>query len=129
MNANQVRNGTGSLQGNLLRIGDRREIAIYARDGTAWVAEFNDRHGALFPLSTWLSLNQGGRVLRRMDLGTITPLPRDVAERIERLHNRVQDKTDVLVMPRATTKLFGGLARLLHQPFGPRPTHPLDPAI
>lgn len=34
MNTNQEQNNTSPLHGSLLRIGERREIAIYLRDGT-----------------------------------------------------------------------------------------------
>ena len=45
MNTNPERNNTSPLSGNLLRLGERREIAIYLRNGTAWVAEFKKGHG------------------------------------------------------------------------------------
>jgi hypothetical protein len=132
MNANLKREDTRPLHGNLLRIDEGREIAIYTRSGTAWVAEFHDGRGALFSVGAWFSTNHGGHVLRRMDLGRITPLPPDVAERIERLHQRMEKDNDLPVMSRAISVLLGGLcgklARLVHLPFGPRSTHPLDPA-
>ena len=107
MNTNPERNGP--LSGNLLRLGERREIAIYLRDGTAWVAEFKDGRVELFTVSTWFSLNQGGRALRRMDLDSITPLPEDVAERIERLHLHMEKRNDVPIIRRALAALVGEL--------------------
>jgi hypothetical protein len=89
MNTNQEQNGASRLNGNLLRLGDQREIAIYLRDNIAWVAEFNNGRASVSTASHWFSVNQGGRVLRQMDLASITPLPDDVMERIERLHQRL----------------------------------------
>ncbi len=131
MNTNREQNGTSPLHGNLLRIGERREIAIYLRDGTAWVAEFNDERGELFSVSAWFSLNRGGRVLRRMELDSVTPLPEDAVRRIERLHRRKEKRNDVPLMPRvlATGGLRGRLARLSRSLFGQRPARSLDPAM
>ena len=89
MNTNQEQNGASRLNGNLLRLGDQREIAIYLRDNMAWVAEFNNGRASVSTASHWFSANQGGRVLRHMELASITPLPDDVMERIERLHQRL----------------------------------------
>jgi len=86
MNTNQEQNGASRLNGNLLRLGDQREIAIYLRDNMAWVAEFNNGRASVSTASHWFSVNQGGRVLRHMELASIVPLPDDVMERIERLH-------------------------------------------
>ena len=86
MNTNQEQNGASRLNGNLLRLGDQREIAIYLRDNMAWVAEFNNGRASVSTASHWFSANQGGRVLRHMELASIVPLPDDVMERIERLH-------------------------------------------
>ena len=131
MNTNPERNGP--LSGNVLRLGERREIAIYLRNGTAWVAEFKDGRGELVTVGTWFSLNQGGRVLRRMDLESITPLPEDIAERIERLHLRMEKQNDVQAMPRALAALVSGLrgrlARLLQMLAAPKSAqHRLDSA-
>ncbi len=89
MNTNQERNGASRLNGNLLRLGDQREIAIYLRDSMAWVAEFKNGRASVSTVSRWFSANQGGRVLRQMELASIAPLPDDVMERIERLHQRL----------------------------------------
>ncbi len=131
MNTKYEQNGTSPLNGNLLRIGERREIAIYLRDGTPWVAEFNGGRGELFAVSAWFYLNQGGRVLRRMDLDSIAPLSQDVVQRIERLHRRTERRNDVHAAPRvpAAARLREKLARLSRSLFGPRPARPLDPAM
>ena len=131
MNTKYEQDGTSPLQGNLLRIGERREIAIYLRDGTPWVAEFNDGRGELFAVGAWFSLNQGGRVLRRMGPDSVTPLSQDVAQRIEGLHRGMERQNDVPVIARAVAAagLRDKLARLSRSLFGPRPARPLDPAM
>lgn len=131
MNTKYEQNRTSPLQGNLLRIGERREIAIYLRDGTPWVAEFNGGRGELYAVSAWFSLNQGGRVLRRMEPVSVTPLPQDVVQRIERLHCGTEGQNNVPVMARALAAagLRGKLARLFRSLVGPRPARPLTPAM
>ena len=131
MDTKYEQNRTSALQGNLLRIGERREIAIYLRDGTPWVAEFNDGRGELFAVGAWFSLNQGGRVLRRMEPDSIAPLPQDVVQRIERLHRGTERRNNVPVMVRALAAagLRGKLARPFRSLVGPRPARPLDPAM
>jgi hypothetical protein len=89
MNTNQGQNGASRLNGNLLRLGDQHEIAIYLRDNMAWVAEFKNGRASVSTASHWFSANQGGRLLRHVELASIVPLPDDVMERIERLHQRL----------------------------------------
>ena len=89
MNTNQEQSSASRVNGNLLRLGDQRAIAIYLRDSMAWVAEFKNGRASVSMASHWFSVNQGGRVLRHMELASITPLPDDVMERIERLHERL----------------------------------------
>ena len=72
--------------GNLLRLGETREIAIYQRDGLTWVADFRGARGELFTVSAWFAVNGRSSLLRRAGLGSIAPLPAEVIERIERLH-------------------------------------------
>ena len=96
MNTNQEPNDIASIQGNLLRLSERREIAIYLRDGAAWVADFNNGLGTLYIASAWYSMG-GGRVLahaqRRGEVETVSPLPEEVARRIESLHRRMEAPT------------------------------------
>jgi hypothetical protein len=33
------------IQGQLLRLSERREVAIYLRNDTLWIADFIDGHG------------------------------------------------------------------------------------
>ena len=105
MNANPERNGL--LSGNLLRLGERREIAIYLRGGTAWVAEFEKGRGEVFNVGAWSSLY--GRALvhaqRRGEVNIISPIPEDVVARIERLHLRMEKQNDVPVIRRTLAAL------------------------
>ncbi len=119
MNANQEQINTSPLHGNLLRLGERHEIAIYLRDGMAWVADFKAGRGEVFTASAWFSLNQGGNVLRRMALDSITPLPEDVAERIECLHRRMAKPSAGPAMLRELAMLIAGLRDRLARSCGP----------
>jgi hypothetical protein len=80
-----------SIQGQLLRLSERREVAIFLRDGALWVADFVDGQGALIDAITWFRFfNCGARstphAQRRMVLESATPLSEELVARIERLH-------------------------------------------
>ena len=74
------------MEGNLLRLGATREIAIYQRGGIAWVADFRGAGSELFTAGEWFALNGRGSALRGAGTDAIGPLPADAIERIERLH-------------------------------------------
>jgi hypothetical protein len=100
--------------GNLLRLGETREIAIYQR-GAAWVADFRGGRGELFTASAWFALNGRWSLLRRAGLGSfasIAPLPAEVIESIERLH-RAEDRAPLGAL---ATWLGGRLERLYPVP-------------
>ena len=111
MNTNPERNNTIPLSGNLLRLRARREIAIYLRGGTAWVAEFKNGHGEVHNVSAWFSLY--GRALvhaqRRGEVNIISPIPEDVVARIERLHLHMEEPNDAPVIRRVLAALVGAL--------------------
>lgn len=111
MNSNPVRNNTSPLNGNLLRLGGSREIAIYLRNGAAWVAEFKNGRGAVSSLSAWFSLY--GRTLvhaqRRGEVDIMSPIPEDVVARIERIHLRMEERKDVPTTWRSLAALAGEL--------------------
>jgi hypothetical protein len=86
MNGNRGRNEIAAPNGNLLRLSEEREIAIYQRDGVAWIADFSGGRGELFTAGEWFALNGCGSVLRRAGVDSSVPLPARLAERIERLH-------------------------------------------
>ncbi len=82
-----------AIQGQILRRSERREAAIYPRDGVLWVADFVDGHGQLVDAATWLRFNCGGtsstQARWRMALESASPLCEELAERIEALHRTV----------------------------------------
>lgn len=78
------------IQGQLLRLSERREVAIYLRQGTLWVADFIDGHGELIDPATWFRFNCGApttsHARRRILLESATPLSAELAAQIESLH-------------------------------------------
>ena len=108
MKTNQEQANASQLR-SLLRIGDRREIAIYLRDGTAWVADFKGSQGEISTAGAWFALNRGW-ALRRAALNAVTPLPQDVEERIERLHRRMEEHSEAPAIPRALARLVARFA-------------------
>jgi len=78
------------MQGQLLRRSERREVAIFLRDGALWVADFVDGQGQLIDAATWFRFNCGTQATpqtqRRMVLESAIPLSADLVDRIERLH-------------------------------------------
>jgi hypothetical protein len=91
------------IQGQLLRLSARREVAIYLLDGTLWVADFIDGCGELFAPETWFRFNCGSPsardAQRRMLLESGLPLSADIVTKIEGLHrasdtNTVHSKGD-----------------------------------
>jgi len=111
MNGNLGRNEPAAPNGNLLRLGGEREIAIYQRDGVAWVADFRGGRGELFTAGEWFALNGRASLLRRAGLDSIAPLPADVLERIERLHG-AEDRAPLAAL---AARLRDRLARFSHE--------------
>ena len=79
-----------SMQGQVLRLSERREVAIFLRDGALWVADFVDGDGALMDAITWFRyFNCGAQsttdARRRLVLESAMPLSEELVERIERL--------------------------------------------
>jgi hypothetical protein len=102
---NQIRKDTEGPDGNFLRLGETREIAIYLRGGLAWVADFRDGRGELFTPGVWFALNRGAGL--RAALESLHPLPASVIERIERLHAAERPLLDDLM-----ARLRDGLAKV-----------------
>lgn len=79
-----------SIQGQLLRISHRREVAIYLREGVLWVADFIDGHGELADPITWFRFNCGAlstaHTRRRMVRESAIPLSAELTAKIEELH-------------------------------------------
>jgi hypothetical protein len=94
-----------SIQGQLLRQSERREVAIFLRDGALWVADFIDGQGQLIDATTWFRFNCGAvstsHARRRMVFESAVPLSEALVGRIERL-------------PRpATVQTSAGLGRMI----------------
>jgi hypothetical protein len=83
------------IQGQLLRLSERREVAIYLRDGMLWVADFIDGDGELVEAKTWFRFNCGAQAThharRRMVREAAIPLSRELIVRIDRLHRPNED--------------------------------------
>jgi len=81
---------TGTIQGQLLRLSKRREVAIYLREGSLWIADFIDGHGELVEPRIWFRFNCAttgkGHARRRMLLESAVPLSAELAVKIESLH-------------------------------------------
>lgn len=80
---------TYTLQGQVLRRSDRREVAIFLRDNVLWVADFVDGHGQLVDAATWFRFNCGDlanpEARRRMVRESAIPPSRELAARIAAL--------------------------------------------
>jgi hypothetical protein len=83
------------IQGQLLRLSERREVAIYLRDGMLWVADFIDGDGELVEAKTWFRFNCGAHATfharRRMVREAAIPLSAELIARIEHLHRPNED--------------------------------------
>jgi hypothetical protein len=81
-----------TIQGQILRRSERRESAIYLRDGVLWVADFVDGEGQLVDAATWVRFNcagaSGAQAIWRMTLDSAAPLYDELTQRIEALHRR-----------------------------------------
>jgi hypothetical protein len=128
MNTTRERTSASPIQGSLLRLSERREVAIYLREGAGWVADFHNGRATLHSMSEWYSLG-GGRALvhaqRRDAVETISPLPDEVGQRIEALHQRMEEPVVEPAVRRALAAMLAGLcgrsARLSGSLFGRRP--------
>lgn len=132
MDTNEGRHNASLVHGNLMRLEGKRRIAIYLLDHVVWVADFDGDRARVFTASEWFSLNQGGRVLRRVALDSITPLPNDIAERLEQWHHRMTEARDRPLTSRMVAELFAQfrvrLARFFDSPFRRSSSRPVGPA-
>ena len=75
------------ITGDVLRIGDR-EVALYQRGGTLWVAEFESGSCAIVEAAKWLRRGYQAIAQARRD-GTLrpaVPISTELAETIACLH-------------------------------------------
>jgi hypothetical protein len=77
------------IQGQLLRLSERREVAIFLRDGALWVADFVDGKGELIDAATWFRFHcaalSSAQARNRMVLESGIPLSDELVARIELL--------------------------------------------
>lgn len=80
---------TSPLQGQLLRLSQRREVAIFLRDDALWVADFIDGNGEIIDAVTWFRFNcaalSTAQARHRMVLESAIPLSEELVARIELL--------------------------------------------
>lgn len=88
MSLNQEWSNADQPYGNLFRLSERREIAIYFYDSGTWVADFSNGRVEMCNVGSWFALN-GRQLRRRIALDSIAPLPEDVAAHIRHLHSRM----------------------------------------
>ena len=90
MNVHADHSPASVIQGRLMRLGEHHEVAIYLRDGVAWVAEFKDGRGELVDAGSWFRFQAGGlrysHGLRAAALESAIPLSGELVSRIECLH-------------------------------------------
>jgi hypothetical protein len=79
-----------SIQGQLLRLSARRQVAIYRREDALWVADFIDGEGELMDANTWFRFNCGTQTAtlarRRMVRESAMPISSELVAMIECLH-------------------------------------------
>lgn len=86
-----------SVQGQLLRQSERREVAIFLLEGVLWVADFIDGEGQLIDAATWFRFNCASlfspHARRRMVLESAIPLSEELMTRIQRLHRDARTRS------------------------------------
>lgn len=94
-----------SIQGQLLRLSARRQVAIYRREDALWVADFIDGQGELMDATTWFRFNCGTQAAtharRRMVRESAIPISSELVEKIERLHCPMGVAGDGAISPAA----------------------------
>ena len=79
-----------AISGQMLRLSDHREVAIYLRDGVVGIADFIDGRGELVDVASWFRFNCGSPanayVARRMEIESARPLSAELTARIDALH-------------------------------------------
>ena len=94
------------IQGQVLRMSQRREAAIYLRKGTLWVADFIDGDGEIVEATTWFRFNCGAlsayHARRRMVRESAIPLSSELVNRIETLHRPTRQRRTIAQWRRKT---------------------------
>ena len=86
------RRAPSPIQGQLLRLSERREVAIFLCDGALWIADFVDGDGELIDAVTWFQFHcaalSTADARHRMILESGIPLSDELVARIEMLKDR-----------------------------------------
>jgi hypothetical protein len=102
LNDNPEQRFARSIQGQVLRLSERRMAAIFLHDEALWVADFIDGQGELVDAITWFRFHCGsvstGQARRRMVLDAATPLSEEVVDRIAHLRRPARAHPCVAVM-------------------------------
>jgi hypothetical protein len=81
-----------AIDGQSIQLAENHVVAMYSRNGQAWVAVFVDGHGELMDPGSWFRSRYGmpfmSKSLRRIAMHDATPLSASMIERIERLHRQ-----------------------------------------
>lgn len=126
-----------SIQGQVLRLSERREVAIYLREDTLWIADFIDGDGALVDAATWFRFNCGAlstyHARRRMVRESAIPLSPALVSRIENLHRGITATKGDRAMPppdgdTRSPRARSAIAQFFRRLFARRPRHPAAPA-
>jgi hypothetical protein len=84
-----ARGPTTPIQGQLLRLTERREVAIFLCEGALWVADFIDGDGELIDAVSWFRFHcaalSTAHARHRMVLEAAIPLSDELVTRIESL--------------------------------------------
>ena len=79
------------IQGQLLRLTERREVAIFLSEGALWVADFIDGEGELIDAVSWFRFHcaalSTAHARHRMVLESAIPLSDELVKRIELLRH------------------------------------------
>jgi hypothetical protein len=126
-----------SIQGQLLRRSERREEAIFLRDGTLWVADIIDGQGQLIDAATWFRFNRGvlstSRARHRVAYESTLPLPEALAAKIESLPRPAAPRRGAglnrLIMDFAARLPRSPLAAMLAGRFRPRRAQQVDATV
>ena len=80
------------VNGQLLHLSERHQIAIYSRNDVAWVAELSDGGDQLTDATTWFHFHAGvlrhSHAARAAAIATSAALTPGVQARAQRLHSR-----------------------------------------
>jgi len=121
-----------SIQGQVLRVSERREVAIYLRKGALWVADFIDGDGELVEAATWFRFNCGAlstyHARRRMVQESAIPLSPELVTRIENLHRPSAPKSATSTQHAGSSRIRSAIARIFRRLRPHYPRYRANPA-